>query len=243
MQRTFVTILAALLVGCGSSGGSSTAPSDLAPTKGRYSPPVHAADLGGPIDNPYLPLRPGTTLRYRGVGDDGKAPEVNTVAVTHRTKRIMGIDAVVVHDQVFSRGRPEERTFDWYAEDKRGNVWYLGEDSSNYEHGRWVRDDGSWEAGVGNGRPGIVMPADPRPGDAYRQEYSPGHALDQARVLGAGGAVTAPYRRFPRTLVTREYSSIDHQFEKKYYARRVGVIRERALTKSRERSDLVAVER
>src|SRR5215218_3954056 len=196
------TLLAALLAGCGSSGGnrSSTTGGSLAPTTGRYSPRINAADFGGPIDNPYLPLRPGTTFRYRGVGDDGKTPELNTVAVTHRIKRIMGIDAVVVLDQVFSNGKPEERTFDWYAQDKQGNVWYFGEDSSNYEHGHWVKDDGSWTAGVGNGKPGIIMLAHPRRGESYRQEYSPGHAVDQAQVLGGGGVARTPYRLFKRTL-------------------------------------------
>ena len=179
----------------------------------------------------------------RGVGDDGKTPELNTVAVTHKTKRIMGIDAVVVLDRVFSNGKPVERTFDWYAQDEEGNVWYLGEDSSNYEHGRWARDEGSWEAGVGNGKPGIVMLAHPERGDAYRQEYSPGHALDQARVLGSGGAVNVPYRSFARTLATREYSAIDNQSETKYYARGVGVIKEQALPAAKEQSELVQIRR
>jgi len=238
-------MLAALLAGCGSSGGGSSwsTGARLAPIKGRYSPSIDPADFGGPIDNPYLPLRPGTSFRYRGTGDDGKTPEVNTVAVTRRTKRVMGIDVVVVLDQVFSAGKPEERTFDWYAQDRQGNVWYFGENSSNYEHGRWVRDDGSWEAGVGNGKPGVIMLAHPRPGEAYRQEYSPGHALDQARVLGSGGPVKVPYRSFGQTIATREYSSIDHQFERKYYARGVGVIKEQALTASKERSELVALKR
>jgi hypothetical protein len=240
------TLVAAVLAGCGGSSGGgspSTTGSRLAPIKGHYSPSIDPADFGAPIDNPYLPLNPGTTFRYRGVGDDGKTPELNTVAVTHRTKRIMGIDAVVVLDQVFSAGRPEERTFDWYAQDKQGNVWYFGEDSSNYEHGRWVRDEGSWEAGLGSGKPGIIMLAHPKRGDAYRQEYSPGHAVDQARVVGSGGPVTVPYRSFARTLAIREYSSIDKQFERKYYARGVGVIKEQALTASKERSELVRVTR
>jgi hypothetical protein len=238
-------MLAALVAGCGSSGGGgpSSSAADLAPTKGEYSPSIDPADFGGPIDNPYLPLRPGTKWRYEGVGDNGKTRELNTVTVTHRTKRILGIDAVVVLDEVFSGGKPEERTFDWYAQDKHGNVWYLGEDSSNYEHGRWVKDEGSWTAGVGNGKPGIIMAAHPRAGDAYRQEYSPGHALDQARVLGAGGRVATPYRTFSETLATREYSSIDHQFERKYYARGVGMIKEQALTASKEKSELLAVTR
>ena len=238
-------VAACTAVGCGSSdsSASSATAADLAPTTGHYSPSIDPADFGGPIDNPYLPLRPGTRLRYTGIGDDGKTPELNTVTITRKTKRIMGIDAIVVLDEVFSGGKPQERTFDWYSQDKRGNVWYLGEDSRNYEHGRWIRDDGSWEAGVGNGKPGIIMPANPKPGDAYRQEYSPGHAVDQARVIGSGGSVKVPYRSFPQTLATREYSSLDHQFERKYYARGAGVIKEQALTASKERSELVGVSR
>jgi hypothetical protein len=161
--------------------------------------------------------------------------------VTHRKKRIMGIDAVVVLDRVWAGGKPEERTFDWYAQDKDGNVWYLGEDSSDFQHGHWVRNDGSWTAGVGNGKPGVIMLAHPRRGDAYRQEYSPGHAVDQAKVLGPGGRVATPFRTFKRTLLTREFSTIDRQFEKKWYARGIGVIQEDAVTKSREHSELVAV--
>jgi hypothetical protein len=235
-----VTVLA-LLVGCDSEEQSPTTGARLAPTQGRYSPAIDPGQFGGPIDNPYLPLRPGTSFRYQGVGDDGRTREVNTVAVTHSSKRIMGIDATVVLDQVFSGGKPEERTLDWYAQDRHGNVWYLGEDTRNYEDGHWVRDEGSWQAGVGNGKPGIIMLAKPNAGEAYRQEYSPGHALDQARVLGQGGPVAVPYRHFRQTLATREYSSIDHQFARKYYARGVGLIKEQALTASKERSELVAV--
>jgi hypothetical protein len=239
---SLVALLVAL-TGCdsGQEKAQTTTGASLAPTEGRYSPAIDPTQFGDRVDNPYLPLRPGTTFRYRGVGDDGRTPELNTVAVTHKAKKIMGINATVVLDQVFSDGKPEERTFDWYAQDKQGNVWYLGEDSSNYEKGRWVKDDGSWQAGVGNGKPGIIMLAHPTTGMAYRQEYSPGHALDQARVLGAGGPVRVPYRPFGQTLSTREYSSIDHQFERKLYARGVGVVKEQALTVSKERSELVAV--
>ncbi len=212
-----------------------------APVTTPYNPQIDPADFGGPIDNPYLPLKPGTVFRYRGVGDDGTTPELNVVRVTHRTKRIMGIDAVVVLDKVWAHGRPEERTFDWYAQDKQGDVWYMGEDSYDYEHGHWVRNDGSWTAGVGNGKPGVIMLAHPRRGDAYRQEYSPGRAVDQAKVLGSGGRVATPFRTFARTLLTREFSTIDRQYEKKWYARGIGVIQEDAVTKSREHSELVSV--
>ena len=240
--------LAALLVGCGSGGGSASssqagASTTPAPVTTPYSPSIDPANFGRPIDNPYLPLRPGTVFRYRGVGDNGKTREFNKVTVTHRKKRIMGIDAVVVLDEVFASGKPEERTFDWYTQDKDGNVWYFGENSSSYEHGHWVKDDGSWTAGVGNGKPGVIMLAHPHRGDRYRQEYSPGHAVDQAKVLGPGGRIDTPYRTISRTLLTREYSTIDKQYEKKWYARGIGVIQEDAITKSKEHSELVGVRR
>jgi len=114
--------------------GTGTTP---APVTEPYEPSIDPADFGGPIDNPYLPLRPGTVFRYRGVGDDGRTKELNTVKVTHRTKRIMGIDAVVVLDQVFAGGKPEERTFDWYAQDKDGTS------------GTWARTRATTSTGAG----------------------------------------------------------------------------------------------
>jgi hypothetical protein len=231
--------VAAVLAGATSAAGQS----NPAPVTTPYNPKIDPADFGGPIDNPWLPLKPGTLYRYRGVGDDGKTRELNTVKVTHKTKQIMGIKATVVLDQVFSEGKPEEKTFDWYAQDNEGNVWYLGENSCNFEHGRCVRDPGSWEAGVGNGKPGIIMEAHPHRGDSYRQEYSPGHAVDQAQVLGGGGAVKTPYRTFKRTLLTLEYSTIDKQYELKWHGRGVGVIKEQAVTQSQELSRLVALKR
>jgi hypothetical protein len=212
-----------------------------APVTKPYHPDFDAARFGGPIDNPYLPLRPGTVFTYRGVGDDGKTRELNIVRVTRHRKRVDGVRAVVVLDKVWASGKPEERTFDWYAQDRAGNVWYLGEDSYDFEHGHWVRNDGSWTAGVGNGQPGVIMLAHPHKGDRYRQEYSPGKAVDQAKVLGPGGPISTPFRRFSRTLLTREYSTVDRQYEKKWYARGIGVIQEDAVTKSREHSALVSV--
>jgi hypothetical protein len=234
LSLTTAITVAALAAGAGPTPAPVTKP---------YEPSIDPADFGGPVDNPYLPLRPGTAFRYRGVGDDGKTRERNVVKVTHRTKRIMGIDAVVVLDQVWAGGKPEERTLDWYAQDKHGNVWYLGEDSRNYEHGRWVKDDGSWTAGVGNAKPGVIMLARPRRGDRYRQEYSPGHAVDQAKVLGRGGRVVTPFRTFAQTLLIREYSSLDKQYEKKWYARGIGVVQEDAITQSSEHSELVSIAR
>jgi hypothetical protein len=242
LSRTTHIVLAAFAALMAAAvAASAGTPHNPAPVTTPYEPSIDPADFGGPIDNPYLPLEPGTVFRYRGVGDDGRTRELNIVRVTHRKKRIMGIDAFVVLDRVWAGGKPEERTRDWYAQDRPGNVWYLGEASFNYEHGHWVKDDGSWTAGVGNGKPGVIMLAHPRRGDAYRQEFSPGHAVDQAKVLGRVGPVDTPFRSFSRTLLTREYSTIDKQYEKKWYARGVGVIQEDAITQSKEHSELVAV--
>jgi hypothetical protein len=115
--------------------------------------------------------------------------------VTNQTKQILGITATVVRDVVSEHGAPVERTFDWYAQDEQGNVWYLGEDSFELQHGRFVKASDSWESGVNGAEPGIIMPADPLPGQAYRQEYyPPGEALDQARVLRLDGKHPGPLR-------------------------------------------------
>ena len=202
-----------------------------------YEPAIDPANFVSVIDNPFFPLVPGTTFISEGGGEHVE------FAVTHNTKKILGVTCVEVHDTVTVGGELAEDTLDWFAQDRDGNVWYLGEDSSNFEHGRWVKDDGSWQAGVGNGQPGIIMLAHPHRGDAYRQEYSPGHAVDQAQVLGGGGAVKTPYRHFKRTLLTLEYSTIDKQYELKWHGRGVGVIKEQAITKSKELSRLVAIRR
>src|SRR3954453_654631 len=121
LRATAVLLLPSLMAGGAITAMASTGPSSKinpAPVTTPYRPAFDAANFGGPIDNPWLPLKPGTVLRYRGVGDDGRTRELNTVRVTHRTKRIMGVQATVVLDRVFSEGRPEERTFDWYAQDK-----------------------------------------------------------------------------------------------------------------------------
>src|ERR1700675_1945256 len=176
------------------------------------------------IDNKYFPLRPGTTFNFRGT-QEGKPRRVS-VFVTHRTKIILGIRATVILDQVFVGGRPEERTFDWYAQDKHGNVWYLGEDSSDFVNGKWVRSDGSWEAGVKGAKPGIVMKADPGVGDVYRQEYYAGHAEDMAKVLSRNMSVAVPYGSFDHALETREWTPLERGVvDHKYYVKGVGNVR------------------
>jgi hypothetical protein len=237
-----LVISAAAIMGAwGSAAGASTTSPQLAPIKGNYNPTINPANFTNRVDNPYFPLRPGTTLRYRGVAENGRTPQVDEVFVTHRTKQILGVKCVVVRDTVSSRGRPLERTFDWYAQDKQGNVWYMGEDARDYRHGRFVKAPDSWEAGVNGAKPGIIMEAAPRPGDAYRQESYPGHAEDQARVLRGTGRVKVPYRTFGRTLQTIERTPIDPSVEKKWYAAGIGEIKERVVKGNHEAFWLVSV--
>jgi hypothetical protein len=179
---TIALVVGAALAGVASSGGASTPPPRWA-LHGPYSPTIDPANFVATIDNRYFPLRPGTAFHYRGYS--GTTPQTDDMVVTGQTKRILGISCTVVRDTVSEHGKPVERTFDWYAQDKQGNVWYLGEDSRELENGHFVRASDSWRSGVKGAKPGIIMRGDPRAGEVYRQEYyPPGGALDQARVLG-----------------------------------------------------------
>ncbi len=244
----------AALAGCGSSGGDAplsdappapgaSSPSALAPIHGRYSPSIDQANFVTQIDNPYFPLVPGTTFRYEGVAEDGKTKQTDNEVVTHQTKTIMGVPATVIRDTVSQHGHPVERTFDWYAQDRQGNVWYMGEGTSELHHGHFSKASDSWTGGVAGAKPGIIMPGHPARGQEYRQEYYPGHAMDQARVLGSGGSVTVPYGSYKRTLMTDEKSpSIDPGVhEHKLYVKGVGDVKEQTVTGNREEIHLVSV--
>jgi len=219
---------------------ASQSASKLAPIHGRYNPHIDPANFVRRVDNPLLPWLPGTHFHYTGV--KGKTPQTDNEIVLHRTKRILGIPTTVVRDTVSQHGIVVERTFDHYAQDKQGNVWYMGELSLERQHGRLVRASDSWQAGVKGGKPGIIMPAHPRPGDAYRQEFfPPGKALDEARVVGFRGPVTVPEGTFKRVLVTLERSPLEPQTEKKYYAPGVGEIKEKVVKGGHEHFELVSV--
>jgi hypothetical protein len=225
-----------------SSSSKSPPPSKLAPIHGPYNPHIDPANFVARVDNPYLPFIPGTGFHFEGV--EGKTPQRDDEVVTHRTKRILGIRATVVRDTVSEHGRAIERTFDYYAQDKQGNVWYMGELSLERKHGRLVKASDSWLAGVNGGKPGILMPAHPRRGDAYRQEYyPPGESLDEARVVGHRASVTVPAGTFRHVLVTSERSPVEPQTERKYYAAGVGEVKERVVKGHHEAFELVSVTR
>jgi hypothetical protein len=175
---------------------------------------------GPHIDNPYWPMTPGTRWVYR----EGHQRDV--VRVTHRTKRVAsGVLARVVHDQATERGRLVEDTFDYYAQDRAGNVLYLGEATTEFENGKPVSHAGSWEAGVDGARAGIVMLAHPRVGRRYREERYPGHALDAAKVLSRNEQVDVPAGHFSHLLMTKNFNPLEPRaLEYKFYARGVGPV-------------------
>jgi hypothetical protein len=194
------------------------------------------------IDNKYWPLKPGTTYHYKGVR--GTTPQTDNETVTNQTRNIIGVASTAVRDVVSEHGKPVERTLDYYAQDKQGNVWYMGEDSfETNAQGKMVRASDSWLAGVKGGEPGIIMPGDPRPGDAYRQEYyPPGEALDEARVLSLKGKTTVPYGgKHTGLLVTSERSPLEPQTEQKYYSPGLGEVMEKVVKGHHEQFRLVGV--
>src|ERR671916_2146668 len=182
-----------------------------------YAPHINPADFTTTINNKDFPLKPGTTFVYEGGAQRGE------MTVTSNTKKVMGVQCVVVDDKEWEDGKLIERTYDWFAQDKKGTVWYFGEDTKEYENGKVVSTKGSWEAGVDGAKPGIIMPAAPKVGESYRQEYYPGEAMDMARVLSLNASVTVPYGSFDHVLQTKEWTPLQPGFsEKKYYVRGVG---------------------
>jgi hypothetical protein len=190
---------------------------------GRYEADLDPVDFVAVIDNPYLPLAPGMRWVYEGVEDD--EVERVEVVVTSERKEILGIWAVVVRDTVTIDGDLVEDTYDWFAQDRDGNVWYLGEDTKEYQDGEVVSTGGTWEAGVDDAQAGIVMPADPTVGHAYRQEYYPGEAEDLAEVVRLGESASVPAGEFDDVVVIKEWNPLEPDVvEEKYYAPGVGPI-------------------
>ncbi|HET6617060.1 MAG TPA: hypothetical protein VFH69_04555 [Gemmatimonadota bacterium] len=204
-----------------------------------YDPMLDPADFGGPIDNPLFPLVPGTTFHYEGESEDG--PQSNDVTVTHETRQIMGITATVVRDVEFVAGQLVEETFDWYAQDDDGNVWYLGEDSHEFEDGEPV-ESGSWEAGVDGAKAGIIMKADPQVGDRYYQEFYIGEAEDEGEVIAVNQSVTVPFGEFSGCVRTADFTRLEpDQLENKVYCPGVGLVSEGSAD-GEESNELVDVE-
>ena len=232
----------ALIVGtttvaaCGSDGNGS-ASSNAASTastassissglpQGSEKVKLDPADFTTELDNPYWPMKPGARWVYDS-GDSKGVREKAVVEVTNRTKRIAnGVVARVIRDTVTEKGELIEVTDDWYAQDRAGNIWYLGEYVTNYENGKVTDHDGSFEAGVDGAEAGVAMPADPKAGMTYRQEYYKGEAEDKAGVVSVGlEQVEVPFGFYNKdVLMTRDLVPTEPKVQElKFYARGVG---------------------
>ena len=185
-------------------------------------------------------MTPGSHWVYRETDAEGDVQR-NDVTVTGRTKTISGIEAVVVHDVVRQGGQITEDTFDWYAQDSAGNLWYLGEDTKEFENGKLKTTEGSWEAGVDGALAGIIVPAHPEPGLTYREEYYKGHAEDGAEDLSLNAHADVPYGTFDQVLQTRNFSPLEPNLvEEKFYAEGVGVVLEITVSGGSDRSVLLS---
>jgi hypothetical protein len=194
------------------------------------------------IDNPYWPMKPGDHWVYREL-EDGELQRVD-VTVTDQTKVLDGVTARVVHDEVTRHGSVLEDTRDWYAQDSDGNVWYLGENTKEYENGKLKTTEGSWAYGVDGAQAGVVVPADPEQGLKYREEYYAGHAEDAAEVLNTTSQVQVPYGRFKDAVLTRNFSSLEPTVEEmKLYAKNVGPVMELLVSGGTGRTELLSFDR
>lgn len=177
------------------------------------------------IDNPYWPMDPGTQWTFRETDAIGMELSV-VITVTDQTKVIAnGIEARVVRDTVRRGGDIVEDTFDWYAQDADGAIWYLGEQTAEFESGEIVSTHGSFEAGVDGALPGVVIPANPQPGMTYRQEYYEGEAEDNGEIMSVTEVAEAPYGFFENVLATRDTITIEPGvLQYKFYAIGIGPV-------------------
>jgi hypothetical protein len=239
--RTLPVITAAVLVLAACGGGSDSSSSELPQESEMVE--LDPSDFTTEIDNPYWPMRPGSHWVYRETDGEGGVQRVD-VTVTEQTKVIDGIGAVVVHDLVTEKGEKVEDTLDWYAQDNDGNVWYLGEDTKEFENGKVTSTEGSWEHGVDGAQAGIIVPAEPKQGLAYREEYYEGEAEDAAEVLSVEGKVDVPFGFFRDATITRNYSGIEPKVEElKFYARGVGPVLELLVSGGSGRAELLTYEK
>jgi hypothetical protein len=223
----FACIIALAVTACGSdSDAKSEDTSNRGLPQGSEPSKLDPADFSTNIDNPYWPMKPGSRWVYSETDTEGKR-ERAVVTVTDKTKKIAnGVTARVISDVVTENGQPVEVTDDWYAQDKDGNVWYLGEAVRNFENGKIVDREGSFEAGVDGAEAGIAMPANPVPGLSYRQEYYKGKAEDKGAVITVGKEqVEVPAGYYKGVLMTRDLVPLEPKVQEiKFYARDVGPV-------------------
>jgi hypothetical protein len=233
-------IAAVVATGCGGDDEQASG-SDL--PQGSEPVDLDPDDFTAEIDNPYWPMKTGARWVYRETDLEGAQQRV-VVTVTDRTKQIAnGVEARVVRDVVTDTrtGEAVEITDDWYAQDSDGNVWYMGEDTAEYENGKVVTREGSFEAGVDGAQPGIIMPGDPEVGQSYRQEYYEGKAEDEGAVLSLDAQAEVPAGHYAPALMTQDTNPLEPKvYELKLYARGVGPVMAVSVSGGTDREELLS---
>jgi hypothetical protein len=205
-----------------------------------YNPVINPRDFVSRVSNRYFRLRPGTVFTYEKNTPAGR--ERTEIEVTRDKKRVLGVLTTVVRHRGWLNGQLKEDARDWYAQDRRGNVWYFGEEVDNYENGRIKDHAGSWEAGVDGAKAGIIMLNEPIVGLTYRQEFYKGQAEDMGTVIALNRTVTGPTGTFRGCLQTRDWSVIDKTVnEYKYYCPQVGFLTLEEAPGGGDRAPLVSV--
>jgi hypothetical protein len=229
--RALIVTLAALVAGTlFAIPGASPATASIDPSQ-----------FTSPVANPYFPLKPGTVFVYRG--SEGHQHLIEHLRVTHHTKRIEGVKTVVIRDVLFANGRLNEATHDYYADDNNGTTWYFGESTATYDkHGHVKSREGSWLAGSNGGEAGIIMPHDPKPTDAYRQEFLPKHAEDQAWVVANHGTAHVPFGNVTHVVRSYEWTRLEpNVVSLKLYVPHLGIVMEKDVAGGTEFMRLIAV--
>lgn len=206
-----------------------------AQTASPLLPDFDPAGFSAPGTNPYWPLVPGAPRRHLGTGVDGEGDPVTETAVLTFAGPgpvILGVQTVTLLDEAWEEGRIVERTHDFFAADRAGNVWYLGEDVENFrydEAGALIGTDNAsaWRAGVNGARPGIAMPAEMIVGRSLFQEHAPAEAaMDHAELVATGLTLTVAGVVYDEVVKFYETSAVEPDLrEFKYYAPGVGLIR------------------
>lgn len=217
-----LALAVAVAGGCGRSVGTADS-----------TPPL-PTEWAAAVTNPLFPLVAGTSSTFEGQTASGVERTVVDVLAT--TRLVHGANATVVQDRVFLNGVLVEDTFDWYVQDRSGNVWYVGEDAKSYESGRLVSTEGSWEWGRDGATPGVIMWADPsaRVGQMYRQEYLKGEAEDMGKVVAVNQSVTVPVGTMSGCMQSEDWNALEpaaaHEY--KFYCPQVGLVAESSVSGS-----------
>lgn len=208
LESALATALAVLLTACG-AGAPQTAPPSGVDGLEIPTPSPDPADFVTGVDNPWFPLAPGSEWTY--ASSDGRS----VVVTVSGTTPVAGVEATAVDTVERSpRGRVVAESTAWFAQDRGGNVWHLG-------------DEGVWAAGEAGAQAGLAMPATPRVGDGFARELAPGVAEDESRVVSIDARRTTSYDAFEALVQVEDTSPLEPGVTTEaFYARGIGLVLE-----------------